>query len=109
MNARSRNTKTDRICPACKGDGTVVVNTTNPFGYGPDPQCDRDVTCPELACMGGWIRWAPIDPLLILKQRRQHARCSWGARPYGEMRQRAFSPVNLPRDRTALHAMRWAA
>ena len=38
------------ICPNCEGSGEIVVNTTNQFGYGPDPQCDDTVMCGE--CLG---------------------------------------------------------
>lgn len=89
-----RNTRTERLCPICTGAGTVPRNDS----FLCDPQAEYDVTCPHPECDGGWIRWAPIDPLDLLKDRRQHARCSWGARPYGEMLQRAVSPVNLPAD-----------
>lgn len=91
----TRNTPTERICRHCAGTGSVTVNNTNPFGYGPDPQCDEDVSCGE--CSGdGWIRTAPVDPIALLRQARQHARASWGAMRYGEIRQTVVSPVVLP-------------
>lgn len=90
----ARNTPTERRCPDCAGDGSILVNRTNPYGYGPDPQCDHYVACHT--CCGGWIRWAPADLLVRLKPARQHARASWGALRYGELRQRVVSPVVLP-------------
>lgn len=33
-------------CVSCDGDGWITVNDTNPYGFGPDPQWDRNVECP---------------------------------------------------------------
>lgn len=93
-----RNTATERRCPTCEGTGSVTCNDTNPHGYGPDPQCDYDVTCPQAGCNDGWICWADADPLNLLKQVRQHARSSFGARRYEELRQRVMKPAKLPAD-----------
>lgn len=32
-------------CQHCGGSGEVVLNNTNPYGYGPDPQYDEAVKC----------------------------------------------------------------
>lgn len=37
-------------CPVCDGDGSITVNDTDPYGYGPDPQCDEVIDCPT--CFG---------------------------------------------------------
>ena len=93
--AKARNTRTERICPTCDGAGSVTRNDS----YRNDPQTEYDVPCPQAGCDDGWIRWAPVDPMEQLKHARQHARFAFGATRYGEIRQRAMSPVHLPADR----------
>ena len=74
-------------CPDCEGAGSVTVNSTNPCGYGPDPQCDEDAPCPNADCVDGFIesddpdmdarRWSP-------SRRRWH---NWtGIKPYNPQR-----------------------
>ena len=59
-----------RQCSHCEGAGEITVNTSNPYGYGPDPQEDREETCPE--CSGeGDFRVTPIDPLERLADLRR--------------------------------------
>ena len=92
-----RNTRTERLCPICKGAGEITHNDTNPHGYGPDPQCDYGVICGE--CNGnGWIRFLPIDPLTVLAaaRRRIYKNFPLGAMTYGRIRQEAVSEVSLP-------------
>lgn len=97
-----RNTDSERMCPTCEGAGEVVVNNTNPFGYGPDPQCDEDVPCPRDGCVRGWIRWRDIDPLVMLQAWRQRLRepgsSAWAWPLYAKARREAMAPVRLPTD-----------
>lgn len=45
------------------------------------------------------IRADRLDPILLLHSLRRHAsRAGYGAQWYGEIRQRAISPVHLPED-----------
>jgi hypothetical protein len=98
----SRNTTTCRRCPTCEGAGEVVVNDTNPFGYGPDPQCDEDVPCPHDGCVRGWIRWRDVDPLVMLQAWRERTRepgaSAWAWPQYAKARRVAMAPVSLPTD-----------
>lgn len=88
-----RNTPTERRCPECEGAGTITVQH-----YTRNPELETDALCPHPDCINGWIRTVPRDPMERLKLARQHSRCSWGAKAYGELLQRIVSPVNLPRD-----------
>lgn len=79
-----------RTCPECNGEGA-------PF----------PARCPG-GCVAGDVNvW--MDPLLLLRSARRNA---WspirGAMTYGEVRQRAFSPVLLPADHAPV-ALRRAA
>lgn len=87
---RVHQTKT---CPECEGDGAISTNTS----WIDDPQCEETHNCSACDGEGYIVIWT--DPLADLKQARQHARASWGAHFYGKLRQRAVSPVCLPRDR----------
>jgi hypothetical protein len=92
-----RNTSTERKCRTCNGAGETTHNDTNPHGYGPDPQCDYGVRCDD--CGGeGWIRFAPVDPLVALQRvrRDRYKLFPINVVRYGELRQRAVSPVMLP-------------
>lgn len=89
-----RNTTTERQCPHCKGAGEVIRNDTNPYGYGPDPQCDEPVTCDYPGCHHGWVRCVPMDPAEQLRNARILRRMF--PNRYGETRQRLVSPVLLP-------------
>lgn len=91
----TRNTRTERRCPTCQGTGAYELPAR-------DPRLDTFTTCPHAGCNEGWIRWAPLDPMELLKQARQHARSAFGATRYGEIRQRAVSPVHLPADRKSV-------
>lgn len=97
MKIYTRNTPAERICRECWGSGVHTVNPSNPHGYGPDPQQDRDVQCETCAGIG-WIRVIPEDPINNLSEWRRMYRnnpTAWGYR-YGQCRQRVVSPVNLP-------------
>lgn len=95
-----KTTHTHRQCRECGGDGGITVNDTNPYGYGPDPQCDVWVEC--MTCLGeGEIMCVPEDPIKQLKRYRVYA--SAGAsqfvkKIYKEYRQFLFAPVPLPKD-----------
>lgn len=65
----TRDTTTHRLCPVCEGAGEITVNDTNPFGYGPDPQCDEEAPCPNPACDGGWIP-AEDEPRVVADAER---------------------------------------
>ena len=41
------------LCPDCEGWGVIQLNTSNPHGYGPDPQLDHDEDC--IACDGSGV------------------------------------------------------
>jgi len=109
-----RNTPTERRCPECEGAGEITVNTTNPHGYGPDPQCDEQVPCPRADCNSGWITWAPVDALSIMAKRRNaYLRGKrlgvevWdhiARRAYDQARNEACEPVDLPLDGPRLSA-----
>lgn len=100
MGRQPRNTTATRLCPTCEGAGEVVVNDTNPFGYGPDPQCDEDVPCPRDGCVRGWIRWRDIDPLVMLSELRPRMVKHGVAYSslYAKARREAMRPVELPAD-----------
>lgn len=84
-----------RPCAACQGDGSIRVNDTNPYGYGPDPQWDEDVECDACDGTGEVIVW--LDPLLRMGKARRWARVvPAGAMRYGTARAEAVSPVLLP-------------
>jgi hypothetical protein len=87
-----RNTTTCRRCPTCEGAGEVTVNTS----ARRDPQCDEPATCPEPACIGGWIRWAPVDPLARLAHERRQLRHMPFRHFYRGARTDAMRPVRLP-------------
>ena len=90
-------THTHRICLDCHGAGETIRNDTNPYGYGPDPQCDVPVTC--MSCDGaGWMQMVPADPMLELREarRNRHKVFPINAMRYGALRQRVVSPVALP-------------
>ncbi|MCD0280501.1 hypothetical protein JWH04_16445 [Xanthomonas melonis] len=90
----ARNTSTERQCQTCKGAGELIRNDS----WNRDPQRDYPVPCTNTACMDGWVRWAPLDPLEIargLRRRRHHP--STGIR-YGEAMARALTDVSLPAD-----------
>lgn len=95
-----RNTTTEHVCRTCGGAGEVIVNDTNPHGFGPDPQCDEPMACPEPRCFHGWVTWAPVDPLeLVARARRIYLRGHRAptlGQQYREARIRAFRPVRLP-------------
>jgi hypothetical protein len=86
-----RNTKTARRCPTCEGAGEVTVNTS---ALG-DPQCDEPALCPEPACIGGWIRWAPVDALDVLRHERRQLRYTAYRSFYRDARATAMRPVRL--------------
>ena len=91
-------THTHRMCLDCHGAGETIHNDTNPYGYGPDPQCDYPVTC--VACDGdGWLRMTPVDPITQLAYWRRASRRRFSPGTlvaYGALRQRVVSPVALP-------------
>ena len=61
------------VCPDCEGAGELVVNDTNPHGYGPDPQCDDFVDCDR--CLGkGEIEDGVREPLVAMRAARQRKR-----------------------------------
>lgn len=77
-------------CETCEGLGAVTVNRTNPCGYGPDPQCDRDCQCPDCLGDGEVVVWT--DPLVLLERSRP-----WRITPaYRRARARAMQPARLP-------------
>ncbi len=83
-------------CPECEGSGEVIVNLTDPHGYGPDPQCDEPITCAR--CAGnGWVPDGHRDPILDLRQARKNAltRRPVACLVYGRIKQRVTSPVYL--------------
>jgi len=93
----SRNTTTERRCTICGGAGTVTRNDSNPFGYGPDPQQDYDVPCPNVDCVDGWIRWAEVDLLEQLDYVRPNKkRFQSSSVRYEKVRRTAMLPVHLP-------------
>lgn len=53
-------------CPECEGGGEVTVNDTNPYGYGPDPQCDEFFPCENCGGSGEVETW--VDPLIAMKR-----------------------------------------
>jgi len=77
-------------CETCDGFGSLTVNNTNPFGYGPDPQCDEDCQCPDCLGDGEVVVWT--DPLVLLDRSRH---VSW-APAYRRARARAMQPARLP-------------
>ena len=105
MAAVPRNTRTHYRCRTCAGMGVVVANDTNPCGYGPDPQCDRDVPCPNQDCYGGWVRFVPTDALVALRRARalylRGRRSSILQSNYRKARREAMRPATLPPDEAA--------
>lgn len=90
-----------RPCDKCDGAGEHIVNDTNPFGFGPDPQCDESIECDACNGEGEIVIWR--DPLVVMNRHR----LSWRFWPggwesirrrmaYGTARQIAVSPVHLP-------------
>lgn len=78
MTIPARSLTHTRPCRPCEGGGEVTVNTSNPHGYGPDPQCDEDVECQ--ACNGaGEVAFRPADPLLLLRRTRRFPRLHYYA------------------------------
>lgn len=109
--AERRNNRTERRCPTCQGAGEIEVNHSGFYATGrQDPQCDEPRPCPQLGCVGGWIRWAPVDRLLILKHwRQQIPTCGAAMRThYLAERKRVYAPVQLPADRTPVPASPFA-
>lgn len=92
--AKARNTPTERICPDCQGAGSLTVR--HPSG---DPQLETDADCPK--CTGGWIRFAPVDPLILLAHMRPH-RFYRTTQRYQNMLARVAVPVKLPKYRPSL-------
>lgn len=93
-----KTTHTHRECRHCEGSGEIIINNTNPHGYGRDPQCDEARPCS--VCRGrGYVMTVPADPILQLpKWRRAYLRSRYGgaAIQYGALRQAVVSPVVLP-------------
>lgn len=84
-------------CDACDGGGEVVLNDTNPHGYGPDPQCDEPVTCE--VCGGKGEVWDAPRPVEVLMDLHRFRRFRWfGANSllYAHTRARAMRRVPLP-------------
>lgn len=100
----SRNTTTERICPDCQGAGEVFVR--NPlYGTSNCPDEGDDEPCPNKDCVDGWIRFAPVDPLLMLAHyRRQRAYRAAGL--YAKQRAAVMKPVRLPKLRLVVQAER---
>lgn len=95
-------TRIVRDCATCNGSGELVANVTNPYGYGPDPQCDIDVECDACNGEGEIVEWT--DPLVEMRARR----LSWRYWPqladplrrkgYALSRHVAMAHVHLPGD-----------
>lgn len=87
-----------RACPVCKGHEHITVNDTDPYGYGPDPQCDEDVPCPNPECWEGWVRTVEKDPM----ERLHNMRRSFGAKvgrthnDYRALWAKVAAPIHLP-------------
>lgn len=82
-------------CQHCDGAGEVLVNDTNPHGYGPDPQCDETVACNKCD-NGDVVVW--VDPIVQLRAARRAYRkfgC-WAAENYGRIRAEVVTDVVLP-------------
>ncbi|KRG69142.1 hypothetical protein [Pseudoxanthomonas dokdonensis] len=108
------------LCPDCDGYGETVHNDTNPYGYGPDPQCDVEVECRNCDGSGvivseyddtlqpwngtsGRMGSRPAsrpDPLITMARwrgkLRGHPTSPSANLYYGYARQIAVSPVALP-------------
>lgn len=91
----TRNTRTDRICPACLGAGQVA-STISRASTKP---------CPNPQCLDGWVRWAPIDPLEVAHALRHRRLIPAVGVRYGEAMARALTDVALPAD---VQPMLWA-
>lgn len=75
-------------CPKCEGAGETIHNDTNPYGYGPDPQCDEPARCDECNGAGEVETW--VDPLLAMKRAKWNRGNGW----YATLRMRAMRPVS---------------
>jgi hypothetical protein len=84
-----QQTKTERRCPTCEGAGELTVNRS----ARRDPQCDEPASCPD--CIGGWIRFVPVDALLKLAHERRDMRLTGFRHFYREARATAMRPVRL--------------
>lgn len=85
-------------CPDCDGIGAHTHNDTNPYGYGPDPQCDYDVDCDRCSGTGQLCDGRGPDPLIELRNARSYRRLLDSDRfAYTAARLRSMSPVRLPR------------
>jgi len=82
-----RNTPTERRCHECGGSGDITVRRK-----AGDPESEVTGECPH--CIGGWIRWAPHDPLTLLAPlRRTFLDCRGFEPTYRNMRKRATAPT----------------
>lgn len=88
-----------RECPSCEGAGEHIVNDTNPYGFGPDPQCDEPVECERCGGEGSILIWE--DPLVLLADTRRY-RGPW----YAKARAKALSGHPLAQLRMIESAIR---
>lgn len=101
-------TAVTRRCEACEGGGVLVVNDTNPHGYGPDPQRDEEVDCAACGGSGELTEW--LDPLLVLRSARRRRRIGFvGRMEYANALQSASVRVHLDRLELLAEADRSAA
>lgn len=98
----SATTRIVRECAACDGAGETTHNDTNPHGYGPDPQCEYEITCDACDGTGTVVVWE--DPLLRLAINRRMRRL--GPHWYAKARARALSGHPLAQLRMVESAIR---
>lgn len=96
----ARNTRTHYRCRTCEGAGEVEVNVRD-YGFGPDPQSGEPGPCPNPGCIGGWVRFVPVDALDVLAHERRQLRYATTRYFYNQARATAMKPVKLPPDEVA--------
>src|SRR5688500_18910752 len=95
-----RNTPTERRCRECGGSGDITVRRK-----AGDPESEVTGDCPK--CIDGWVRWAPHDPLTLLKDlRRVFLECRGFEGTYRNMRRRATGGMPIARLRMVEAAIR---
>lgn len=85
-----RNTDEERRCPTCEGAGELTV-----AHWSGNPELEEPSLCPNEDCVAGWIRFRPVDPLLVLAYQRRSMRRTGYAHFYRDARAAAMQPVRL--------------